>query len=157
MPKLEPMSNGSARMGGRRARGRRVSSSLAEINVVPLVDVMMVLLVIFMVAAPMLQQGISVNLPKSNQSKSISSPITVTVPTKFRSERRVQIGKEWVGLDVLPERIRQELSARNVKNAIVASDTSVTIGDVLLVADKLGEGGVEQTNFQTQPALVSDQ
>ena len=157
MPKLEPMSSGSARMGGRRARGRRVSSSLAEINVVPLVDVMMVLLVIFMVAAPMLQQGISVNLPKSNQSKAISSPITVTVPSNFRAQRRVQIGKEWVTLNFLPERIRQELSARNVKNAIVASDTSVTIGDVLLVADKLGEGGVEQTNFQTQPALVSDQ
>jgi len=157
MPKLEPMSNGSARMGGRRARGRRVSSSLAEINVVPLVDVMMVLLVIFMVAAPMLQQGISVDLPKSNQSKSISSPIVVTVPSQFRTDRRVQIGKEWVGLNVLPERIRQELSARDVKNAIVASDTSVTIGDILLVTDKLGEGGVEQTNYQTQPRVVADQ
>lgn len=157
MPKLEPMSNGSARMGGRRARGRRVSSSLAEINVVPLVDVMMVLLVIFMVAAPMLQQGITVDLPKSNQSKSISSPIVVTVPSQFRTDRRVQIGKEWVGLNVLPERIRQELSARDVKNAIVASDTSVTIGDILLVTDKLGEGGVEQTNYQTQPRVVADQ
>jgi biopolymer transport protein ExbD len=56
MPKLEPMANSVGRSGHRRARAARVSSSLAEINVVPLVDVMLVLLVIFMVAAPMMQR-----------------------------------------------------------------------------------------------------
>jgi biopolymer transport protein ExbD len=81
----------------------------------------------------------------------------VTVPTSFRRERRVQIGKEWVRLELVPERIKQELDQRNVKNAIVASDTAVTVGDLLLVVDKLNEGGVEQASFQTQPALVSDQ
>jgi len=49
--------------GGRRGRGERVVTSLAEINVVPLIDVMLVLLIIFMVTAPMMQQGMQVNLP----------------------------------------------------------------------------------------------
>ena len=57
MPKVMASSPGS----GGRARGRRVSSSLAEINVIPLVDVMLVLLIVFMVAAPMLQKGVEVN------------------------------------------------------------------------------------------------
>ena len=65
MPKLEPIPSSGSR-GGRRARGSRVTTSLAEINVVPLVDVMLVLLVIFMVTAPMIQQGFPVNLPQSS-------------------------------------------------------------------------------------------
>mgnify|MGYP003558251373 CR=1 FL=1 len=59
MPKVMASSPGS----GGRSRGRRVTTSLAEINVIPLVDVMLVLLIVFMVAAPMLQKGIEVNLP----------------------------------------------------------------------------------------------
>ena len=60
MPKIQPIPEAES---GRGRRGRRVSTSLAEINVVPLVDVMLVLLIIFMVAAPMLQRGVEVNLP----------------------------------------------------------------------------------------------
>jgi len=54
--------------GGRHQRGRRVGSSLAEINVIPLVDVMLVLLIIFMVAAPMLQKGVEVTLPVASRA-----------------------------------------------------------------------------------------
>ena len=59
MPKVQP----AAATSSGRGRGRRVASSLAEINVVPLVDVMLVLLIIFMVTAPMIQRGVDVNLP----------------------------------------------------------------------------------------------
>src|SRR5262245_52937095 len=101
MPKLEQPSTGSGRRGGRRARAGRVSTSLAEINVVPLVDVMLVLLVIFMVAAPMMTQGFQVRLPQSRQSRAVSAPVTVTVPLSFRKDRRVQIDEEMVNFDVL--------------------------------------------------------
>jgi biopolymer transport protein ExbD len=152
MPKLEPMSNGSARMGGRRARGRRVSSSLAEINVVPLVDVMLVLLVIFMVAAPMLQQGFAVNLPKSSQSKAISAPLTVTIPVTFRRDHRVQVGNEWVPFPVLGERVKQALNDRgDTTKVIVAGDGGVTLSETFQVMDKLNQSGVTQAMLQTQP------
>ena len=152
MPKLEPMANASSR-GGRRARSVRVSSSLAEINVVPLVDVMLVLLVIFMVAAPMMQQGFPVNLPQSRQSCAIDAPVLVTIPLSFRRDRRVQVDKEFVGFSVLAERVRQAIGQRDRKQVMLAGDNGVTYGELVMVMDQLREGGVDNVGLQTQPAL----
>src|SRR5262245_54255441 len=79
MPKVQQNGNGGGR--GRRARGARVSTSLAEINVVPLVDVMLVLLIIFMVTAPMMTQGLAVNLPQARRATPVTAqPLYVTIP-----------------------------------------------------------------------------
>ncbi|MCY4078528.1 MAG: biopolymer transporter ExbD, partial [Acidobacteria bacterium] len=69
-------------MSGARRRGRRpVATSLSEINVVPLVDVMLVMLVIFMVTAPMMQRGLPVNLPESRRAEPLAAEqLFVTVP-----------------------------------------------------------------------------
>jgi biopolymer transport protein ExbD len=152
VPKLEPLSTGSPRAGGRRARGRRVSTSLAEINVVPLVDIMLVLLVIFMVAAPMMQQGFPVKLPQSRQSRAVSAPVTVTVPLTFRRDHRVQIGQVFVPLDVLPERARQAVEASAQKSVVLSGDGGISFAELISVMDKLKEGGVENVAMQTQPA-----
>ena len=155
MPKLEPIPSASSRGGGgrRRSRSVRVSSSLAEINVVPLVDVMLVLLVIFMVAAPMMQQGFPVQLPESRQSRAVSSPVTVTVPGTFAREQRVQIEGEFVTLAVLAERARQAVATRTEKTVILAADGSITYSDIVMVMDELRAGGVENVSLQTQPAI----
>ena len=78
MPKVMPSSVGAAPRGG---RGRRVSTTLAEINVIPLVDVMLVLLVIFMVTAPLLTASVEVDLPKTEaaQSKGQDEPLVVSI------------------------------------------------------------------------------
>jgi biopolymer transport protein TolR len=149
MPKLEPIPSVSSR-GGRRARGSRVSSSLAEINVVPLVDVMLVLLVIFMVAAPMMKQGVEVNLPQSRQTKAIEAPVTVSIPASFRKDGIVLIDGEPVPLSVLAERARQAVQARSDKTVALASDANVTMGDAIRVWDLLRAGGVENVAVQTQ-------
>ena len=86
-----------------RRRGRRVSTSLSEINVVPLVDVMLVLLIIFMVAAPMMQKGVEVNLPTSRRADSMTkTSLYVTVPASYAKDHRVYIDDESVPVDVLP-------------------------------------------------------
>src|SRR4051794_2164823 len=112
MPKVQQ--NGSSGSGrGRRARGARVSTSLAEINVVPLVDVMLVLLIIFMVAAPMMTQGMAVNLPAAKNAPPVSAqPIYVTVPADFPTRRHVQLDKDDVPIAILHERVRQLMLER---------------------------------------------
>ena len=88
--------------GGRHQRGRRVAPTLSEINVVPMVDVMLVLLIIFMVAAPMLQRGVEVNLPVAGRSTEISSErVFLDVPKSFSDDRRVFIDKEPIRIDIL--------------------------------------------------------
>jgi biopolymer transport protein ExbD len=153
MPKLEPMQQPPSRTGGRRARVMRVSTSLAEINVVPMIDVMLVLLVIFMVAAPMMQQGFAVQLPQSSKSRAISEPVTVTVPLSFRRDRKVRLGDEAVGIDVLPERVRQLVSEQLKQNVILAGDGGITLSELVTVFDSLIAGGVDRVSIQTQPVI----
>jgi biopolymer transport protein TolR len=150
MPKV--MSSGST--GGRGSRrGPRVTTALSEINVVPLVDVMLVLLIIFMVAAPMMQQGLEVKLPQSTRSRALTSdtPIYVTVPAAFARNNLVQLGEESIRLDVLAERVRQELRTREKKEVYLRSDGQVTMQQITDVMDRLKEGGVENVGLLNQP------
>jgi biopolymer transport protein TolR len=129
-----------------------VSTTLAEINVVPLVDVMLVLLIIFMVTAPMMQQGLQVNLPQARRATPLlSQPVYVTVPADFNRRRTVQVDKDEVRIDFLGERVRQALLAREDKSVYIRADGVVTVQDMATVWDKLKEGGVEKVGMMTKP------
>ena len=134
--------------GGRLARGRRVSTTLAEINVIPLVDVMLVLLIIFMVAAPMLQRGVEVNLPVASRSQEIASDrIFVNVPLSFREDRRVFIGPDPVRVDVLTERMRQMMVNRTDRQVFLRGDGGVELQELLEIMDRLKNAGVEKVGI----------
>ena len=149
MPKVQQTGGSS---GGRRGRGARVASTLAEINVVPLVDVMLVLLVIFMVTAPMMQQGLNVNLPQARRADPVNAqPIYVTIPADFGQRQFVQIGEETVRVQVLGERVRQALLPREDKSLFIRMDASVTAQDIFTVIDELKRGGVEKVGFSAKP------
>jgi biopolymer transport protein TolR len=147
MPKIQAHGGGG---GGRRGRSRFVATSLAEINVVPLVDVMLVLLIIFMVTAPMMQQGLQVNLPTARRATPVTAqPIYVTVPADFSRTRTVQLDKDSVRIDILQERLRQTILSRDDKSVFIRADAAATVQDVTTVFDKLKEAGVEKVGFMT--------
>ena len=134
--------------GGRHQRGRRVAPTLAEINVVPLVDVMLVLLIIFMVAAPMLQRGVEVNLPVASRSQEIASErLFVDLPASYREDRRVFIDKEAVRLDFLAERMRQMMLTRTDKHVYLRGDGAVNLQELMEVFDRLKEAGVQNVGI----------
>jgi biopolymer transport protein ExbD len=134
--------------GGRHQRGRRIAPTLSEINVVPLVDVMLVLLNIFMVAAPMLQRGVEVNLPVASRSQEIASNrLFVDLPATYREDRRVFIDKEAVRLDFLAERVRQMMLTRSDKLVYLRGDGAVNLQELMEVFDRLKEAGVQNVGI----------
>ncbi len=144
MPKVLPI----PQSGGGRSRNRRTSTSLAEINVIPLVDVMLVLLIIFMVAAPMIQRGVEVNLPVSRRSPEISKErVFVTVPLSYRQDHRVYIDNEAIRMEALEERIRQTLLNKSDKEVYLRGDGGVQLQELIEVMDRLKQGGVEKVGI----------
>ena len=136
--------------GGRHQRGRRVAPTLSEINVVPMVDVMLVLLIIFMVAAPMLQKGVEVNLPVASRTTEISSErLFLDVPASFSGDRRVFIDKEAVRIDFLAERIRQTMLNRTDKTVYLRGDGAITYQELMEVIDRLKEAGIQNIGMIT--------
>ena len=134
--------------GGASRRGRRVGSTLSEINVVPLVDVMLVLLIIFMVTAPMMQRGLDVNLPVARRAQQISAErIFINVPLAYRTNRVVYIGEDPVRVDILDERMRQALLTSTSKEVFLRGDGGVQLQDLMDVMDKLKAGGVERVGI----------
>src|SRR5512133_3952665 len=125
MPKVQQIETGAG--GSRTGRSRRVATTLAEINVVPLVDVMLVLLIIFMVTAPMMQRGFDVNLPVATRTQPISEErVFVTVPLSFRRDHVVQLGEEPIHVEILNERIRQRMLGMAKKQVFLRGDGGVT-------------------------------
>ena len=135
-----------------RRRGRRVTTSLSEINVVPLVDVMLVLLIIFMVAAPMMQKGVEVALPVSRRADKLTAVRPyISVPLSYRKDHRVWIDEEPVNADVLAERVRQLMETRNDKDVFLRGDAGVTLQELYEVIDRLKAGGVQNVGITAQP------
>ena len=145
MPKTQSTEGGG---GSSRRRGRRTSTSLSEINVVPLVDVMLVMLVIFMITAPMMQRGLDVQLPEARRAEPlVSERLFVTVPLAYRTEGVVQVGDDTVGIDALPTRLQAELEGRDDKSVFLRGDSEITYGELVSVMDQLKEGGVEDVGL----------
>jgi biopolymer transport protein ExbD len=133
---------------GRGRRVRRTASTLAEINVIPLVDVMLVLLIIFMVAAPMLQRGVEVNLPVARQTQKMTEErLYVTVPVSFGKDRKVFLGEEAVSIDFLAERTKQAMLGKDQREVFLRGDGAVQLQDLMQVFSSLKEGGIERVGI----------
>ena len=149
MPAITP--SGGEADGGRRGRGRRVAGSLSEINVVPLVDVMLVLLIIFMVTAPMIQRGVDVNLPVARRAQPITGErIDVAIPLTYRQDRMVYLGPELIRADALQERVRQRMETAAQKDVYLRGDGGVSLQEFAEITDMLKAAGVEHMGFVTK-------
>ncbi len=122
---------------------------LAEINVTPLVDVMMVLLIIFMIAAPMLHQGIEVNLPDADAEV---LPLRVDDPLVLSMNRQglVYVQDQPIHPSQLVERLTPILAARGDESIFLKGDRDLPYGKVIEVLDVLNGGGITQIGLVTE-------
>ena len=145
MPKVQTIPSAAPT---RASRLRRVNVSLAEINVVPLVDVMLVLLIIFMVTAPMIQRGIDVNLPVARSTQAITGErIEIIVPAEYRQTHIVYLGSDPIRKELLQERVRQKMETAAQKDVFLRGDAAVSLGEVVEVTDLLKAAGVEHVGL----------
>ena len=126
---------------------------MAEINVTPLVDVMLVLLIIFMVTAPMLTQGLTVALPAA-EGKSFELASNNPSKIQVTSSGAVYLDGISVGSDNLDTTLGPMLRARRVKRALLEADKGVPYGRVVAVLDVMNRAGVEQLGMVTQPREI---
>ena len=118
---------------------------LAEINVTPLVDVMLVLLIIFMITAPMIQRGVDVNLPVARRSSQIAGErIFVSIPVNYRESHIVYLDQEPIRAEILGERVRQKMERAASKEVFLRGDGSVRYQELMDIFDRLRGAGVEK-------------
>ena len=136
--------------GGRHQRGRRVGSSLAEINVIPLVDVMLVLLIIFMVAAPMLQRGVEVTLPVASRAQRHRQRANLRRRAAVIRQGPSSVPRKGIDrLEALPERVRQLMLTRTDKQVFLRIDGRLNVQHQMDVFDELKSGGVRDVGIVT--------
>lgn len=133
---------------GRRTRSRRFTP-IAGINVTPMVDVMLVLLVIFMVTAPLLTAGVPVDLPSTNARPLTGDdqPLTVTV----KADGTIWLQETQVQLDELAPRLQAITSAKPDTRIFVRGDAAISYGQMMQVIGNLNQAGFSHVGLVTQP------
>ena len=129
------------------ARGR-TETSLSEINVTPFVDVVLVLLIIFMVTAPVLQSGIEVSVPKTRTVKEISEErLVITI----NSKQEVFLGNDPVNINSLGDQLRQKIRDPRGQSIYVRADQNVPFGVFATVMDAVKATGISNVSIVTEP------
>jgi biopolymer transport protein TolR len=133
-------------MGGRNDN----RGTMSEINVTPLVDVMLVLLIIFMVTAPMMQQGVQVNLPKADTKA--MNPAEETVVVTVDKNNKVFINKDETPAGDLRSKLTDMFATRTKKEVFLKADANVPYGEVVRIMADIKGAGIERLGMVTEPA-----
>ena len=131
-----------------RDRGR-YGPALSDINVTPLVDVVLVLLIIFMVTAPMMSRGIDVRLPRTTAgSDATEDRLVVTVDR----DGTIYLNERPVNAQLLPERLKSEMQRTGSEFVFLRADQEVPYGRVMTVMDQIKKAGADKVGMVTRPA-----
>jgi biopolymer transport protein TolR len=129
-------------------RDGRTQTTLAEINMIPFIDIVLVLLIIFMVTAPVIQSGIEVNVPRTQTVREIAEEKLVVTLDK---EQKLYLQNEVVNLNELGTKIREKLLDPTRQSIYLRSDEAVPFGTIAVVMDRLNLAGITNISIVTQP------
>lgn len=136
-------------MGPSSHKGRKLYRPVAEINITPMVDVMLVLMIIFMVAAPMMTQGVQVALPKAN-----ARPIEQSKPVEIslKKDGKIFVGSSEVPRDQLVARLQTIQENRDEASILLRADKDMAYGTIMEIMATLQAAGMVDVGMVTEPA-----
>jgi len=126
----------------------RTQTSLSDINITPFVDVVLVLLIIFMLTAPILESGIEVDLPKTKTAKAVSEEkVVITIDKK----QNIYVGNDPVNIHRLGVRVLDQLKGEKGQPIFIRCDQNVSFGAFAQVVDALKQANLTNLNIVTEP------
>jgi len=126
----------------------RTQTQLSEINMIPFIDIMLVLLVIFMITAPVIQSGIDIQVPRTQTVRELNE---LRLVVQIDAEQRVYLQNDPVNINELVGRIQTLQPDPNLQSIYLRLDTSVPAGTILTVMDRLALAGMTNISLVTQP------
>ena len=131
------------------AIGTNSDRLMSDINVTPFVDVMLVLLIIFMVTAPMMMQGVDVSLPQTTSEPLIAKKENLIITINTKSQ--IFINDYQIGLDYLQDKLKKILEGRENKEVYLRADREIPYGFVVRVMAEIKAAGVDKLGMVTEP------